>query len=47
MILPNHIGIIISHYKDLYEPTSIMENNRGFFRGSGVSVFSECTHLGG
>ena len=33
-ILPNYIGIIIGHYKDPYKPTSIMESNKGFFRGS-------------
>ena len=30
-ILPSYIGIIISHYKDPYEPTSIMESKRFFF----------------
>ena len=34
MILPNYIGIIINHYKDPYEPTSVMESSRGFLRGS-------------
>ena len=37
-ILPNYIyiyiGIILSHYKDPYKPTSIMESNKVFFRGS-------------
>ena len=26
--------IIVNHYKDPYEPTSRMESNKGFFRGS-------------
>ena len=30
-ILPNYIGIIISHHKDPYKPTSIMESNKFFF----------------
>ena len=33
-ILPNHMGILISQYKDPYQPTSIMESSKGFFRGS-------------
>ena len=28
------MGIIINHDKDPYEPTSTMECNKGFFRGS-------------
>ena len=36
-ILASHIGIIIiSHYKDPYEPTSIMERNKDFFHGSNM-----------
>ena len=32
---PGCIGIILlNHYHDPYEPTSIMESNKGFFRGS-------------
>ena len=31
IILPKYIGIIINHYKDSYEPTSIMESSEGFF----------------
>ena len=34
MILPSYIRIIISHYKDPYKPTSLMESNNVFFRGS-------------
>ena len=34
IILPSYIGITINHYKDPYQPTSIMESNKGFFRGS-------------
>ena len=30
-MLPNYIGIIINHYKDPYEPTSIMESSKFFF----------------
>ena len=30
----------MSHYKDPYQPTSIMESNKGFFRGSPGSLFS-------
>ena len=30
-ILPSYIGIIINHYKDPYEPTSIMESERVLF----------------
>ena len=33
-ILPSYIGIIISHYKDPYQPTSIMECQQGFERCS-------------
>ena len=28
--LPSYIGIILSHYKDPYQPTSIMECQQGF-----------------
>ena len=35
-ILPSYIGIIIRHYKDPYQPTSIMECQQGFERCSGV-----------
>ena len=31
-ILPVYIGIIIGHYKDPYQPTSIMECQQGFER---------------
>ena len=31
IILPRYIGVIINHYKNPYEPTSIMENNKGIF----------------
>ena len=31
IILPSYIGNIISHYKDPYKPTSIMESNKAFF----------------
>ena len=34
VILPSYIGIIISHYKDPYQPTSIMECQQGFERCS-------------
>ena len=34
IILPSYIGIIISHYKDPYQPTSIMECQQGFERCS-------------
>ena len=30
IILPSYIGIIMNHYKDPYEPTSIMECHKGF-----------------
>ena len=30
-ILPSYIGIMIDHYKDPYQPTSIMESRRVFF----------------
>ena len=30
-ILPSHIGIIINHYKDPYQPVYIMESKRLFF----------------
>ena len=30
--------VLISQYKDPYKPTSIMESNQFFFRGSGVST---------
>ena len=30
-ILPNYVGIIINHYKDPYETTSILESTRLFF----------------
>ena len=33
-ILPSYIGILINHCKDPYEPTSLMESRRIFFRGS-------------
>ena len=36
IILPSYIGIILSHYKDPYYPTSIMECQQGFERCSGV-----------
>ena len=32
--LPSYIGTIISHYKDPYQPTSIMECQQGFERCS-------------
>ncbi len=41
IILPSYIGIIIGHYKDPYQPTSIMECQQGFERCSNVSVASE------
>ena len=37
------IGIIINHYKDPYQPTSIMESNKGFFRGSNDIYFCDLT----
>ena len=39
IILPSYVGIIINHYKDPYEPISIVESKAGFFRDS-VGVFS-------
>ena len=39
------MGIIISHYKDPYQPTSIMESKKGFFRGSVKPFFLFVTHL--
>ena len=43
-ILPGYVGIIISHYKDPYKSISIMESNKGFFRGSngGMGISSPC-----
>ena len=40
-ILPSYIGIMISHYKDLYESISIMECHRGFGRCSNGDTFEE------
>ena len=44
-ILPSYVGIVINHYKDPYEPTSIMESRRVFsaaqlflFNASGRSL---------
>ena len=34
IILPKYIGIITSHYKDPYEPISIMECHKGLFHVS-------------
>ena len=40
-ILPSYVGIIISHYKDPYEPISRMECHKGFERCSdGVPIWS-------
>ncbi len=44
--LPSYIGIILSHYKDPYQPTSIVECQQGFERGSfgyisGISLYIE------
>ena len=36
MSLPSYIGVIISHYKDPYQLTSIMECQQGFERCSTV-----------
>ena len=33
-LLPSYMGVLISQYKDPYQPTSIMESSKGFFRGS-------------
>ena len=32
-MLPRYMGVIISHCKDPYKPTSIMESKKGFLRG--------------
>ena len=49
MIQISYIGVIISHYKDPYKPTSIVESNKFFFRGSGeialLGVFFPCVSL--
>ena len=34
IILPSYMGIVMTHYKDPYKPTSIMESKKGFFGGS-------------
>ena len=39
MSLPSYIGIIISHYKDPYQPTSRMECQQGFERCSFADGF--------
>ena len=36
---PRYMGIIISHCKDPYLTTSIMESNKGVFRGSCEYVY--------
>ena len=36
---------MINHYKDPYEPTSIMESSKGFFRGSNDVPFQELVSL--
>ena len=40
IILPSYMGIIISHYKDPYKPTSIMDSNKFFFLGQWWSHYS-------
>ena len=38
--MASYMGIIISHYKDPYETTSIKESSKGFFRGSSEKICS-------
>ena len=42
--LPSYMGIIINHYKDPYQPTSIMESRRVFFV---VQMALKLDNLGG
>ena len=41
----NYIGIIVSHYKDPYKPTSTMESNKVFFRGSPSDLVFFAAHV--
>ena len=47
IIPPNYIGNIRSHYVNPYKPTSMMESNKGFFRGSSVVAPFSCFALNG